>query len=71
VILALVGAFIIVALQWLFLFQSRLVTAGTVLVFAGAAYVIAQTSLRYLEVNVLHNLHRIASGRTAMFQEVG
>ena len=71
VILALVGALILVGFQWLFIFQSRLVTAGATLAFAGAAYVITKTSLRYLEVNVRHNLHVIAAGRTAMFKEVG
>jgi hypothetical protein len=71
VILGIVGALILVGLQWLFIFQSRFVTAGAILVFAGAAYALAQASLRYLEVNVLHSLHVIATGRTAMFKEVG
>jgi hypothetical protein len=71
VVAALIGALIIVGLQWIFIFQSRFVTAGAILVFIGAAYVIAKTSLRYLEVNVQHNLHVIATGRTAMFKEVG
>ena len=71
VIAALLGALIIVGLQWIFIFQSRFVTAGAILVFIGAAYVIAKTSLRYLEVNVQHNLHVIAAGRTSMFKEVG
>jgi hypothetical protein len=71
VILGIVGALILVGLQWLFIFQSKFVTLGAVLVFAGAAYVVAQRSLRYLEVNVLHSLHVIATGRTAMFKEVG
>ena len=70
IIAALLGALIIVGLQWLFIFQSRFVTLGAVLVLAGGAYVIAQGSLRYLETNVMHNLHRIAAGRTAMFKEV-
>ena len=70
ILAALLGALILVGLQWLFIFQSRLVTAGAVLVFAGGAYVVAQSSLRYLETNVMHNLHRIAAGRTAMFKEV-
>jgi len=71
VIAALIGAFIIVGLQWLFIFQSRIVALGAVMVFGGAAYAIAKKSLRYVEVNVVHNLHRIASGPTAMFKEVG
>ena len=71
VIASLIGALILVVLQWLFLFQSRFVTAGAVLVFSGAAYVIAQTSLRYLETNVMHSLHVIGAGRTAMFKEIG
>ena len=71
VIGALIGALIIVVLQWLFIFQDRLVTLGASLVFAGLAYLIARVSLRTVEVNVLHNLHVIASGRTAMFKEVG
>jgi hypothetical protein len=70
ILAALLGALIIVGLQWLFIFQSRFVTAGTVLVFGGSAYVITRASLRYLETNVMHNLHRIAAGRTAMFKEV-
>jgi hypothetical protein len=70
IIAALIGTFILVLLQWLFIFQSRLVTLGAALVFSGAAYLIAQISLRNLEVNVLHNLHVIASGRTAMFKEL-
>jgi hypothetical protein len=71
IFVALVGALILVGLQWFFVFRSRLITAGAVFVFAGAAYAIAQTSLRYLEVNVLHNLHRIAAGNSAMFKEIG
>ena len=67
---SLIVAIIIMALQWLFIFQDRLVTMGTVFVFAGLAYLIAQVSLRGVEVNVLHNLHVIASGRTAMFKEL-
>jgi hypothetical protein len=70
IIAALIGAFILVGLQWLFIFQSRFVTAAAALAFAGSAYVIAQTSMRYVEVNVLHNLHRIATGGTGMFKEV-
>jgi hypothetical protein len=71
VILGIAGALILVGLQWLFIFQSKFVTAGAILVFAGTAYLLANTSLRYLEVNVLHSLHVIATGRTAMFKEVG
>jgi hypothetical protein len=71
VIAALLGAFVIVGLQWLFIFRSKALVAGAVLVFAGAAYAIAQTSMRYLETNVMHNLHVIAAGRKAMFKEVG
>jgi hypothetical protein len=71
VIVSGIGALIIVGLQWLFIFQSRFVAAGAVLAFAGAAYVIAGASLRYVETNVMHNLHVIATGRTAMFKEVG
>jgi hypothetical protein len=70
ILVAIVGALIVIGLQWIFIFQSRFVTAGAVLVFAGAAYVVSQTSLRYLQTNVMHNLHRIASGRTGMFKEV-
>ena len=70
VLAALLGALIVVGLQWLFIFQSRFVTAGAVLVFAGGAYVVTKTSLRYLQTNVMHNLHRIAAGRMAMFKEV-
>jgi hypothetical protein len=57
-------------LQWLFIFQDRFVTLGASMIFAGLAYLIARVSLRNVEVNVLHNLHVIASGRTAMFKEV-
>jgi hypothetical protein len=71
VILGIVGALILVGLQWLFIFQSKIVTAAAILAFAGAAYGLAQASLRYLEVNVLHSLHLIATGPTAMFKEVG
>jgi hypothetical protein len=67
---ALIGAVIIVVLQWLFIFQNRFVTLGASLIFGGLAYLIAGVSLRNVEVNVLHNLHVIASGRTAMFKEV-
>jgi hypothetical protein len=70
VIAALIGAFIIVGLQWLFIFQSRFVTLGAALAFAGSAYLIARVSLRNLEVNVTYNLHTIASGPTTMFKEV-
>jgi hypothetical protein len=70
VIAAFIGAFILVGLQWLFVFQSRFVTLGATFVFVGSAYVVARFSLRNLEVNVMHNLHVIASGRTAMFKEV-
>ena len=70
VIAAFIGAFIVVGLQWLFIFQSRFVTLGATLVFAGGAYLVARVSLRNLEVNVMHNLHIIASGRTTMFKEL-
>ena len=70
VIAAFIGAFIVVGLQWLFIFQSRFVTLGAALVFAGSAYLVARVSLRNLEVNVAHNLHLIASGRTTMFKEL-
>jgi hypothetical protein len=70
ILAAIIGALIVVGLQWIFIFQSRFVTAGAVLVFAGGAYVITRISLGYLETNVMHNLHRIAAGRTAMFKEV-
>jgi hypothetical protein len=46
------------------------VALGASLIFAGLAYLIARVSLRNVEVNVLHNLHVIASGRMAMFKEV-
>jgi hypothetical protein len=72
VIAALIGAAILVGLQWLFIFQSRFLTFGVALVFAGTAYLlISKVCLRYLEVNVAHNLHVIASGRSAMFKEIG
>jgi len=71
IIAAGIGALIIVGLQWLFIFQNRLVVVAALLVFAGAAYVITQVSLRYLETNIKHNLHIIATGRSAMFKEVG
>jgi ABC-2 type transport system permease protein len=67
---ALIGAGIIVVLQWLFIFQDRFVALGASMIFAGLAYLIARVSLRNVEVNVLHNLHVIASGRMAMFKEV-
>jgi hypothetical protein len=70
VIAALIGAMILVLLQWLFIFQSRFVTAGATLAFAGTAYLVTRTSFRYLEVNITHNLHLIASGRTTMFAEI-
>jgi hypothetical protein len=70
VIAALIGAFLVVGLQWLFIFQSRFVTLGAALVFAGSAYLVARVSLRNLEVNVMHNLHLIASGRATMFKEL-
>jgi hypothetical protein len=63
-------ALIIIGLQWFFIFQSKLVTAAAVLVFGAAAYVIGRTSVRYVETNAVHNLHRIGAGRTAMFKEV-
>jgi hypothetical protein len=71
VIVSFIGGLVIVLLQWFFIFQSRLVTAAAVLVFTGAAYAIAHASLRYVETNVVHNLHLIATGRAAMFKEVG
>jgi ABC-2 type transport system permease protein len=71
VIVSAIGGLVIVLLQWLFIFQNRFVTAGAVLAFIGAAYLIAQASLRYVETNVMHNLHLIAIGRAAMFKEVG
>jgi hypothetical protein len=55
-------------LQWLFIFQDRRVALGTSFVLAGLAY--GQISLRSVQVNVAHNLHVIASGRTAMFREI-
>jgi hypothetical protein len=70
VIAAFIGAFILVGLQWLFVFQSRFVTLGATLVFVGSAYLVARISLRNLGVNVMHNLHVIASGPTTMFKEV-
>jgi hypothetical protein len=70
VIAGLLTAAVFVGLQWFFILRSKLVTAGAVLLFAGSAYVIARISLRYMETNVAHNLHRIAAGRTAMFKEV-
>lgn len=70
VLVAFIGAFIIVGLQWVFIFQSRFVTLGATLAFAGSAYVIGRHSLRNLEVNVKHSLHIIASGRATMFQEI-
>jgi len=60
----------VVALQWLFIFQSKLVTVGATAAFGGLAYLIARSTLQNLQVNVLHNLHLIASGRTAMFKEI-
>ncbi len=42
------SAGIFVLLQWLFLFQSRLVAAGATVAFAGLAYIVARYSLRYL-----------------------
>jgi hypothetical protein len=72
VILGLVGALIMVGLQWVFIFQSRFVTAVASVVFAAGAWFVARISLRYLETNILHNLYVIASGRgrTTMFKEV-
>ena len=70
ILIALFCAVILVALQWLFVFQSRFVTVGAILVFIGGAYLLARVSIRYLEVNVLHNLHIIAMGRKVMFREV-
>jgi hypothetical protein len=71
VIAAIIAAIILVGLQWLFIFQSPFVAFGVTLVFAGGAYLVAKASLRNLEVNVIHNLHLIASGRAAMFTEIG
>ena len=70
-IAGLIGAVILSVIQVFFIFQSRLLTAGAVVAFAGAAYLVAKTSLKYVEVNVLHNLHRIATGETGMFKEIG
>jgi hypothetical protein len=70
VIGAMLGAAILVVLQWLFIFQLRFVTLGATVVVALTGYLVARVSLRNLETNVLHNLHVIASGRTAMFEEV-
>jgi hypothetical protein len=70
VILALACSAALVGLQWLFIFQSRFVTAGAILVFLFSAYLLARVSIRYLETNVLHNLHIIAVGRKGMFKEV-
>jgi ABC-type transport system involved in cytochrome c biogenesis ATPase subunit len=70
VILSLIGAFVIVGLQWLFIFQSRSFAFGATAVFGGAAFLISRTSLQYLETNVLHSLHALAAGRTAMFKEI-
>ena len=70
IIAGIIFALVLTGLQWLFIFQSLLVTAGAILVFAGAAYLIAQTSCRYSETNVLHNLHVIATGRSRMFKEI-
>ena len=68
-IAGLIGAGFVV-FQRFFIFQSRLLTAGAVVAFSAAAYVVARTSMRYVEVNILHNLHRIATGETGMFKEV-
>lgn len=70
IIAATIGAAVLVGLQWLLIFRSRIAALGATLAFAVTAYAVAQFSLRNLEVNVLHNLHVIASGRTAMFKEV-
>jgi hypothetical protein len=70
ILASLLAAGIIVVLQWLFIFQNRLVTFGVSFVFIFAAYLVARMSLRNLETNVLHNLHVIASGRLALFQEI-
>jgi hypothetical protein len=70
ILAAFIGALIIGGLQWLFIFKSRLVTAGAALAFGGGAYLIAKVSLGNLQTNVVHNLHVIASGRSSMFKEV-
>jgi hypothetical protein len=67
---ALIVAAVIVALQWLFIFQNRFITLVMSLALAGIAFTVARLSLRHLQTNVEYNLHAIASGRTAMFQEV-
>jgi len=67
---AFVAAGLIVLFEWWFIFQNRLATIGASLVFAGAAYFISHVSFLNLETNVQYNLHRIASGRSAMFQEI-
>jgi ABC-2 type transport system permease protein len=66
-IVAVVG---IVLLQRYVIFQYRLVTIGSVVAFAAAAYAITGVSIRHLQTNVLYNLHAIASGRGVMFKEV-
>ena len=66
---AVATAMVLSGLQWLFIFQDRVVTIGTAMALAASAYVIAKSSLRSLEVNVLHNLQRIASGRTTLLGE--
>jgi len=68
VIAGVIGTLILVGLQWLFIFQSRFVTAGAVLIFAGSAFLIATRSMRYVEAAVLHNLHVIGAGNNVMFR---
>ncbi len=57
-------------LQWYVIFQYRLATIASVLVFVAAAYAISRVSLTHLQTNVLYNLHAIAGGRGVMFKEV-
>jgi hypothetical protein len=58
-------------LQWLFIFQSRTVTAGATLAFAVAAILTARATLARLEVNVIHNLARLSAGPMRMFASAG
>ena len=67
IIVAVVG---IVVLQWYVIFQYRLATIASVLVFTAAAYAITRISISHLQTNVLYNLHAIASGRGIMFREI-
>jgi hypothetical protein len=70
IIVAFIAAAVIVGLQWVFIFKSRFVTLSAGLLFGGMAFAVSQLSLHYLETNILHNLHIIASGRMAMFKEL-